>query len=49
MCCGQDAQSYEVLYGLYDLDSVGWQLHVAEFHGSAVLVWYLFTLQSLSV
>ena len=30
---GQAAQSYEALYGLYDLGSVGWQLHVAEFDG----------------
>ena len=51
MWCGQAAQSYEALHGLYDLGSVGWQLHVAEFDGvkrvltyypkdgSAVLVW----------
>ena len=25
--CGQAAQSYEALYSLYDLGSVGWQLH----------------------
>ena len=31
--CGQAAQSYEALYGLYDLGSVGSQLHVAEFDG----------------
>ena len=31
--CGQAAQSYEAVYGLYNLDSVGWQLHVAEFDG----------------
>ena len=31
--CGQAAQSYKAVYGLYDLGSVGWQLHVAEFDG----------------
>ena len=25
--------SYEAFYGLYDLGSVGWQLHVAELDG----------------
>ena len=39
--CGV-VKSYEAVYGLYDLDSVGWQLHVAEFDGvkTCILTYY---------